>query len=153
MNNATAERKAFSTRLSRLLVDRGYKKSCAVLTREFNSRTDGPPVTACAARKWLLGEAIPRQEKLLVLAVWLGVSAAWLRYGRKGQIDHGQVASGKNPAFSPDDQLLLRYAQRLNPTQRRAVINLMRDLASSDAKPDLRINRKKGRRAIPNAAK
>ncbi len=34
-----------------------------------------------AARKWLNGEAIPTHEKIVVLATWLGVNAAWLRYG------------------------------------------------------------------------
>ena len=32
-------------------------------------------------RKWLVGEAIPTQEKLVVLALMLGVTSDWLRYG------------------------------------------------------------------------
>lgn len=43
--------------------------------------TTGTPVTPHAVRKWLIGEAIPTQEKILVLAKWLNVSAAWLRFG------------------------------------------------------------------------
>src|SRR5690606_21037889 len=31
--------------------------------------------------KWLVGEAIPTQEKIRALATWLGVSAEWLRFG------------------------------------------------------------------------
>jgi hypothetical protein len=39
------------------------------------------PVTVHAARKWLVGEAIPTQDKLRALAQWLGVTAEWLRFG------------------------------------------------------------------------
>ena len=32
-------------------------------------------------RKWLVGEAIPTQEKLVVLALMLDLTSDWLRYG------------------------------------------------------------------------
>ena len=51
------------------------------LLRKFNVRFAGRPVTVHAARKWLVGEAIPTQEKLRTLADWLGVPADWLRFG------------------------------------------------------------------------
>lgn len=37
-----------------------------------------------AARKWLKGEAIPTQDKIHILARWIGVSPQWLRFGEAG---------------------------------------------------------------------
>ncbi len=44
-------------------------------------------------RKWLLGEAIPTQEKLIVLAAMLGVQPDWLRYG-----DHNSLSAKRASA-------------------------------------------------------
>ena len=48
---------------------------------EFNARFSGRGVGMHTCRKWLVGEAIPTQEKLVVLALMLGVTSDWLRYG------------------------------------------------------------------------
>ncbi len=50
------------------------------LQMEFNARSE-KTVTVHAARKWLMGESIPTQEKLRILAQWLHVPPDWLRYG------------------------------------------------------------------------
>lgn len=55
--------------------------------RAFKLRADGSAVTSHGARKWLVGEAIPTHEKILILARWLGVNAAWLRYGDAENVD------------------------------------------------------------------
>jgi len=57
--------------------------TAARLASEFNRVHAGAPITLHAARKWIIGESIPTQEKLKVLAAWLGVSAVWLRYGEE----------------------------------------------------------------------
>ena len=78
------ERTAFSQRLALALGQAGMLPcTSARLANEFNRLHSGAPVTLHAARKWLLGESIPTQEKLKVLAAWLGVSAVWLRYGEE----------------------------------------------------------------------
>lgn len=59
----------------------GYPPKPAVLEREFNLRWHGKPMTLHGVRRWLLGETIPGQEKILVLAEWLGISPQLLRYG------------------------------------------------------------------------
>jgi len=51
------------------------------VAREFNLRYQGAPVTAQAARKWLEGRALPSQDKIRALALWLDVSPHWLRFG------------------------------------------------------------------------
>ena len=75
---------AFSQRLA-LALEQGGMLPCtaARLSGEFKNVYSGAPITLHAARKWLIGESIPTQEKLKVLAAWLGVSAVWLRYGEE----------------------------------------------------------------------
>jgi hypothetical protein len=76
------ERDAFSSRLKEALKAAGGRvDSPTALARAFNRRYPGQPVSVYAARKWLYGEAIPGQDKLRVLAEWLGHSSEWLRYG------------------------------------------------------------------------
>ncbi|MDQ1833243.1 hypothetical protein [Massilia scottii] len=78
---ANDERINFSDRLKTALLSAGVPIEPTPFVRAFNLRADGAAVTAHAARKWLSGEAIPTHEKVLILASWLGVHAAWLRYG------------------------------------------------------------------------
>lgn len=73
---ASIEREDFSGRLQMALRNADYSPdSPTQLAREFNIRFTGRPITVHAARKWLVGEAIPTQEKLRTLAQWLGVPA------------------------------------------------------------------------------
>jgi transcriptional regulator with XRE-family HTH domain len=79
---AIKEREHFSQRLKEALNRAGETSdSPSSLARGFNRRYPGKPVSSYAARKWLLGEAIPGQDKLRVLAQWLGVRIDWLRFG------------------------------------------------------------------------
>jgi hypothetical protein len=75
------EKLEFSKRLKESMTKAGYQPRAVVLEREFNSRYWGPPVTAQGLRRWLLGEVIPSQDKLVVLAEWLKVEPNFLRYG------------------------------------------------------------------------
>lgn len=59
----------------------GYAAKPAVLEREFNTRYWGKPMTLHGVRRWLVGETLPSQDKLVVLAEWLGVQPQDLRYG------------------------------------------------------------------------
>ncbi len=79
---AIKEREQFSRRLKKALISAGEGgDSPAALAREFNRRYPGKGISDYAARKWLLGESIPNQDKLRVLAQWLGVTNDWLRFG------------------------------------------------------------------------
>lgn len=109
------EREGFSERLQLALRNADYSPdSPTQLAREFNIRFDGRPITVHAARKWLVGEAIPTQEKLRTLANWLGVPAEWLRFGG---IDG--FAANTNPPnlqarFPSTDVKLMSDLQRLD---------------------------------------
>lgn len=109
----SAERREFSARLQLALKNADYPSDSPTrLAREFNLRFTGKPVTVHAARKWLVGEAIPTQEKLRLLAGWLGVPADWLRFGdNDGQRGEGGDAQ---PRFESSDVRLLAELHTLD---------------------------------------
>ncbi|MBS0308621.1 MAG: hypothetical protein JSS58_06585 [Proteobacteria bacterium] len=83
--SATAERAAFSERLRRAISQFDDSLlSATVLAREYNRRSRTSTVGVTGVQKWLGGEAIPQQDKLVFLANWLRVSVQWLRFGDSG---------------------------------------------------------------------
>lgn len=79
---SSSERSGFSSRLQQCLRDSQYSPdSPTELAREFNLRFAGQSITVHAARKWLVGEAIPTQDKMRTLSQWLQVRIEWLRFG------------------------------------------------------------------------
>jgi transcriptional regulator with XRE-family HTH domain len=78
MDNAKTQ---FADRLRDAMTAAGYEPKPAVLEREFNTRYWGQAMTLHGVRRWLRGETLPSQEKLLVLAEWLGVPPQQLRFG------------------------------------------------------------------------
>lgn len=78
---ALNERINFADRLHLALVAAQQPTSTTAFTRAYNLRANGAAVSPHGARKWLRGEAVPTQEKILALARWLNVQAAWLRFG------------------------------------------------------------------------
>jgi hypothetical protein len=81
LNAAQKQRMLFSRRLIAALEISDLKASPTIVQREYNSRSHQLPITSHAARKWLMGEAIPNQDRLQVLAEWLNVSPSWMRFG------------------------------------------------------------------------
>src|SRR5690606_2856593 len=79
------EKAEFSARLRAALRDARIEASAAVLEKRFNSRYAGTPVTAQAISGWLNGKAIPRQDKLRVLAALVGLDPHVLQYGGSGR--------------------------------------------------------------------
>ncbi len=122
------ETEAFAERLRRALEASGVRASPTVLANEFNLRFWGRSVTPHTARNWLLGKAIPTQDKLRVLADWLQVSPDELRFGRDGLVlkasEGGAAVDAMNMA---DREMLNRYlALPLNErkTVREVVVGL-----------------------------
>ena len=76
------ETQAFADRLRRALDAAGVRPSPTVVANEFNLRHWGRSITPHTARNWLLGQALPTQDKLVVLAEWLQVSPDELRFGK-----------------------------------------------------------------------
>lgn len=104
--DADNERHRFSERLKWALIQASYRNgSPTLLAQEFNARYHGRPVTVHAARKWLVGEAIPSREKLRALSLWLGVPAEWLRFG-DADVIHLPEAVSQPPLKSGTTKLL-----------------------------------------------
>jgi transcriptional regulator with XRE-family HTH domain len=72
----------FAQRLRDAMVAAGLEPRPGVLLNLFNAHYWGRSVSFQAASRWLRGEAIPAQDKLLVLAEILKVEPEVLRFGQ-----------------------------------------------------------------------
>ena len=126
--NSSNERERFSQRLQQALKNAHYSPDSPTrLAREFNIRFEGRPITVHAARKWLVGEAIPTQEKLRMLAQWLGVPAEWLRFGGT-DAETGITSGSNNTRFESADVKLVADLQRLDEDHRQIAREFIRML-------------------------
>jgi len=131
---ASFEREDFSVRLQQALRNNGYSSdSPTQLSREFNIRFTGHPITVHAARKWLVGEAIPTQEKLRTLALWLGVASEWLRFGGDVHQDAGQNGTIASH-FESADVKLIADLQQLDEKSRNIAREFIRMLVRMNAR-------------------
>ncbi|MDO4708969.1 MAG: transcriptional regulator [Pseudomonadota bacterium] len=101
----TIERRQFSERLAAALRNAGYEPRAATLHRLFNSRYAGRSVSYQTSLRWLSGQAIPEQDKLQVLALMLGITPQWLRYGS----DANKNQRAPLPLDNDDEQILRLY--------------------------------------------
>ena len=125
--NSSSEREGFSERLQTALRNGGYTPdSPTQLAREFNLRFEGRPITVHAARKWLVGEAIPTQEKLRTLAHWLSVPTEWLRFG--GDMLEDKAIDQRQSRLRSGDLKLLSDLQRLDEDHQALARELLRVL-------------------------
>ena len=81
-----------------------------------------------AARKWLVGEAIPTQDKMRTLADWLMVPIDWLRFGNDAaRQDVPDPLSNANSV----DMKLIADMQLLDEPHRQIVREVVRILIRS----------------------
>lgn len=123
---ASTERTEFCKRLTKALVAAGVPAKPSIFAREFNYRADGAAVTVHGARKWLMGEAMPTQERLHVLARWLNVPPQWLRYGD----DSGgrETAANIKDVIAHEEIVMLGDFRRLDRRSQAVVRDLMSSL-------------------------
>ncbi len=125
---STDERHQFSERLQQALRSAEYSPdSPTQLAREFNTRFAGQPVTVHAARKWLMGESIPTQEKLRSLAKWLNVTAEWLRFGTAN-------TNNSNSSLNNSDAKKIASLRQLDEGNQQLVFEFIRLLVRMDRK-------------------
>ncbi len=123
---ATVEKAAFATRLKQAIAEFDDSLlSPTALAREFNRRSRHNNIGVTTAHKWLAGDAIPQQEKLLFLASWLRVSVQWLRYG---DAVAEPVASGK--VLRRQDKVLSDFAA-LSERDKGLIEKLMREMLTA----------------------
>jgi transcriptional regulator with XRE-family HTH domain len=124
MVKISSEREQFSQRLQAMLRKTHHSSdSPTELAREFNIRFSGPPITVHAARKWLVGEAIPTQDKMRALAEWLVVPVDWLRFGHDAARPDVPIPVGSP---SSGDLKLLADLQLLDEAHRQIVREVVR---------------------------
>jgi transcriptional regulator with XRE-family HTH domain len=128
------EREAFSKRLRRALQDADYSSdSPTQLARGFNTHFPGKPITVHAAHKWLIGAAVPTQEKLRALSHWLGVTAEWLRFGESSLQAGVEGVSHDRLHLTPELIKLIQNFSRLDDYHRYIAQNFLELLVHSSA--------------------
>jgi hypothetical protein len=111
----------FANRLREAMERAGCQPKPAVLEREYNLRCWGKPVTLHGVRRWLRGETIPREDKLLVLAEWLQISPHQLRYGTEIDEKIEDRRARWDAAISSQERDVIEAYLSLPAEQRKAV--------------------------------
>lgn len=119
------EKQSFSRRLREALKRaQGGARGPAAIAREFNLRYEGTPVTVQAVHKWISGRALPSQDKLRALALWLEVSPQWLRFGdAEGQ--GGRVARQESAGYRVEPAWVSKKYDALNDAHKRMIVELV----------------------------
>jgi hypothetical protein len=135
--STSTETQAFALRLRQALDSCGVRLSPTVVANEFNLRYWGRSITPHTARNWLLGKAIPTQDKLRVLADWLQVGPDELRFGQAAALQKvGEGLESGESLSMVDREMLNRYLSlslHYRKTVRDVVSALV--LASQSQKP------------------
>lgn len=123
------ETQAFADRLRHALEAVGVRASPTLVANEFNLRYWGRSITPHTARNWLLGQALPTQDKLVVLAEWLQVSPDELRFGK---VSAGLRLSEADTQFEKldmaDREMVARYLS-LSTADRKTVREVVAAMA------------------------
>ena len=127
MKNALkSDSEEFGHRLRLLMREAGFKASPTVLANEFNLLYWGDGITSHAARNWLIGVSLPKQDKLRVLSDWLRISPNDLLFGP----EHTPTRLPLMEALVPDElnladhQMVKRY-MALSVEHRRVIRELV----------------------------
>lgn len=111
--------KDFSIRFKTALREAGVRVSASNIAHEFNLRYWGAGISSHAARNWLMGVSIPKQDKLMVLAQWLRVTPEALLFG--AQPPRPADENFTRDAVNLVDQQLIAQYFKLLPEHRVAV--------------------------------
>lgn len=125
------EKKLFAQRLKSALVSSKHPISPTYLSHAFNHRYDGQSISVQSANNWLLGKAIPNQDKLSVLSIWLNVSAQWLRFGEESQTIAVGLKSDISISAQTDYDYFSKY-RRLPLSQKKIIQNLIDEFSISN---------------------
>ena len=115
------EREGFSRRLREAMRRARVQAGPTWFAREFNLRHYGDPVSPQTARKWLYGRALPTQDKLRTLALWLEASPHWLRFG---EAQRGLAARQDTASYAVDAAWLEKKFQLLSEAHRKVLLEI-----------------------------
>ena len=131
------EKQGFSKRLKEAIRRARIDiSSPTLIAREFNLRYHGDPVSTQAVRKWLSGKALPSQDKVRVLGLWLDVPAHWLRFGEADRKEERQPLTVRQEAgaYRLDHGWPSRKFELLNDTHKRMVVEMVHALLRLEGK-------------------
>ena len=113
-------------RLKQALTQANHPVSPTYLSKAFNQRYSGQPVSVQSSNNWLLGKAIPNQDKLLILSIWLNVSTQWLRFG-----DVEDLSTFNAEHIHGNDLDLFLNFQKLTLSQKKIIQSLIHEFQSN----------------------
>lgn len=111
----------FAQRLREAMLAAGLEARPGVLLNLFNTHYWGRSVSFQAVSRWLRGEAIPAQDKLLVLAEILKVEPEVLRFGRSVQHRVQESRKRWDDGVSYEEREVFDAFLRLPVPQRKVV--------------------------------
>lgn len=126
----------FAQRLRDAMVAAGLEPRPSVLLNVFNARYWGRSVSFQGASRWLRGEAIPAQDKLLVLAEILKVEPDELRFGRAVRQRVQEQRKRWDEGVSYQEREVFDAFLTLPAAQRKVVREVILALAQMHAKPE-----------------
>ena len=130
MTPTQSENSQFAERLAVAIAAKGIKPSPTVIGKLFNQEFQGRPVTPHTARNWLLGKAMPTQDKMVCLAKLLDTSPEQLRFGRSSEKTLiAEFGDGLSEVANVDQQFFRRYLA-LTQSQRRMVRDVVGEFKS-----------------------
>ena len=111
---------AFASRLRQAMKDAGLKTSATHLADAFNLRYWGEGITAHAARNWMFGVSMPKQDKLKTLGEVLNISPQDLLFGPQQEL-HAVKETQLSDGMGMGDAEMLRQYLQLHPEHKRMV--------------------------------
>jgi hypothetical protein len=121
----------FADRLRSAVKEAGVRPSATVVANEFNLRYWGDGISSHAARNWLMGVSLPKQDKLLALSKWLKVAPEGLVFGtRPASLSENDIP--KTATSLVDQQLIANYLA-LRQEHRLIIREVVEGLASIKA--------------------
>ena len=133
MTNQKSEKALFAERLGLAINNKGIKQSPTVLCNLFNGSWSGRSITPHTARNWILGVAMPQQDKLVCLAKLLDTSPGQLRYGRASEktmvLSDGNLES---EISNTDQEFFVRYL-KLDEARKRLARDVVMEFSKSNS--------------------
>lgn len=111
----------FALRLKAAMQAKGYDAKPAILEKQFNLHYNGEPMTLHGVRRWLRGETLPSQDKLIALAEWLRVPPDELRYGAEIKAEIQQQRKAWDDAINHQEREVFEAFLNL-PAQQKKIV-------------------------------
>ena len=123
--NPKPESEAFAARLRLAMKEAGMKASATQLADAFNLRYWGEGITSHAARNWMIGVSIPKQDKLKTLSEVLQISPQDLLFGPQSQQTFAREFTHHFSLCMGDTEMLRQFLQ-LNAEHKRMIRHLVK---------------------------